>query len=159
MLKDKKTEKIIYRKSITNIKNIICSNKHNKLLTIIIPKINLQRDIYPINSQLNNIEKNIKILPSSNLNTNSFIIASHSGTNSNAYFNNINVLNNKDLIYLHLKDNIYTYKVINKYYINKTGYLEISKYRNNSLILITCSRIHKDKQLIIISKLININKN
>ncbi|MBR3162284.1 MAG: sortase [Bacilli bacterium] len=157
-IRDKKIEKTIYQKSINNPKNTIYSTKQKKLLTIVIPKINLEKNIYPINSSLNNLGKNIKILPYSDISTNSFILASHSGNNSNAYFNNITLLNNSDLIYIYLKDNIYTYKVINKHYINKTGYLEITESRINKLILVTCSRTHKDKQLIIISKLVNINK-
>ena len=142
---------------INNIPSIVNNKKEEKLLTLIIPKINLNKDIYPINSSNNNINNNIKLLSSSNINKNTYILASHSGTNNNAYFNNLPNLNIKDKVYINKSNNIYTYQITNIYYINKTGYLEISKNIDNTIILITCSRIYKNKQLIIISKLINTN--
>ena len=111
--------------------------------------------MYNINSKLNNINKNIKILEYSNLNNNFLILASHSGTNYNAYFNNLIKLNKDDLIYIKYNNFIYTYKIYNIYYIKKTGYLDVKKDLSNTLILITCSTREKDKQLIIMSTIID----
>ena len=63
------------------------------LFKLEIPTINLNKNIYPIDSPLNNIEKNIEILKYSNIEKNFIILASHSGNNSNTYFNNIVNLN------------------------------------------------------------------
>ena len=150
--------KIIEKKNFT----YFIPKKYNReqeslLLTINIPKINLHKKVYQINSKENNVNKNIQILSASNINKNKIILASHSGTNNNAYFNNLNILNLKDNIYIKKENNIFNYKINNIYYINKTGYLEIEKDLLNTLILITCSKKDKNKQLIIKSKLVSIN--
>lgn len=150
-VKTKKILKIEY----TNIINI--NNKERELLTISIPRINLVKEVYSINSNNNNIKYNIQILSSSNINTNTFILASHSGTNKNAYFNNLYKLRINDIIYIIKDKNVFTYQINNIYYINKTGFLEIERNIKNKLILITCSTKYKNKQLIIKSNLINIS--
>lgn len=122
-----------------------------------IPKIDLFQKIYNINSKQNNVDKNIEVLSSSNTEDNNIILASHSGTNNNAYFNKLSLLKIKDLIYIYYQNKEYIYQVTNIYYIEKTGYLEISKYSKNTLILITCSLKYNNKQLIVTSNLININ--
>ena len=119
------------------------------LFKLEIPTINLNKNIYPIDSPLNNIEKNVEILKYSNIENNFIILASHSGNNSNTYFNNIVNLNNEDIIYLKTKEKTIKYKVNKKYYIEKTGYLNISTNQMNILLLITCSRNNINKQLII----------
>lgn len=111
--------------------------------------------MYNIDSPLNDINKNIKILSSSDLNKNSIILASHSGNSKNAYFNNLNNLENNDLIYIYHNNKKYAYQINKIYYIDKNGYLEIPEIMSNTLILITCSLKYKNKQLIIISKLVS----
>ena len=64
-------------------------------------------------------------------------------------------LNKNDLIYITLQNNTYVYGVKNIYYINKTGYMEIPEELSNILILITCSVKYKNKQLIVVSTLID----
>lgn len=54
-----------------------------------------------------------------------------------------------------MKNNTYVYEVKNIYYINKTGYMEIPEELSNTLILITCSVKYKNKQLIVVSTLID----
>lgn len=142
---------------ILNIKQILTNNE-KELLIISIPKIKLIKKVYNINSKLNNININVEILSSSDLNNNIFFLAAHSGNNINNYFNNLTYLYKEDQIYLKIGNKLYTYSVNNIYYINKTGYLEIPENISNTLVLITCSTTHKNKQLIIESKLISIKK-
>ena len=97
---------------------------HNKkeeyLLVLNIPKINLTKKVYPLDNELNNIDKNVEILSYSKIKENNFILAAHSGTNDNAYFNNLYLLKLTDIIFIHYENYIYTYSVNNIYYINKT---------------------------------------
>ncbi len=141
---------IIYNK----IFNIIHNKNEEYLLVLDIPKINLIKKVYPFDNKLNNIDKNVEILSSSKIKENNFILAAHSGNNKNAYFNNLHLLKPTDIIYIHYKNYIYKYSVTDIYYINKTGYLKISKNLENKLILITCSRKYNDKQIIVVSNLI-----
>ena len=147
--------KIIYNNTPNKIKNITYNKKEEYLFVLNIPKINLSKKVYPLESKLNDINKNVKILSSSNIKNNLFILASHSGTNFNAYFNNLYLLKTTDLIYIDYQNTIYTYQVKDISYINKTGYLEIPKYLDNTLILITCSRKYINKQIIVSSTLVN----
>ena len=155
-----------YQKNVNFSKNIFFSkntyrikknnnSKERILLKINIPKINLLKNIYEVNSYLNHVDKNVTILPESKLGQKGIILAAHSGNNSNAYFNNISLLNKNDLIYITMKNNTYVYEVKNIYYINKTGSMEISEELSNTLILITCSVKYKNKQLIVVSTLID----
>ena len=155
-----------YQKNVNSSKNIFFSkntyrikknnnSKERILLKINIPKINLLKNIYEVNSYLNQVDKNVTILPESKLEQKGIILAAHSGNNSNAYFNNISSLNKNDLIYITLQNNTYVYEVKNIYYINKTGYMEIPEELSNALILITCSVKYKNKQLIVVSTLID----
>lgn len=134
------------------------NNKEKYLLLLEIPTIKLSKEVYPINSKLNNVDKNIEILSQSKINKNFLILASHSGTSRNAYFNNLEKLSNDDLIYIYYKNNKYIYQIKTIYYIDKTGYLKIKDDLKNTLILITCSTKFHKKQLIISSELINIIK-
>lgn len=149
-----------YSKAIFFTKNTYRVKKNNNskeriLLKINIPKINLFKNIYEVNSYLNQVDKNVTILPESKLEQKEIILAAHSGSNSNAYFNNISLLNKNDLIYITMKNNTYVYGVTNIYYINKTGYMKIPEKLSNTLILITCSVKYKNKQLIVVSTLID----
>ncbi len=144
--KYKENEKINNYINNSNIKN-------NYLLILEIPKIKLKKGIYPINSKDNDISKSIIILKESNIDNNTILLASHSGTNNNAYFNNIKKLIKKDIIYIYMNNKKYTYEVTDIYYIEKNGYLEINYNLENKLILITCSTIDNKKQLIVKSNL------
>lgn len=149
----KKTTTKIIQDKLNNINYNYISATNQKiedyLLIIEIPKIDLRQKVYNFDSKLNDIEKNIEILKSSSLEHNTIILASHSGTNKNAYFNNLINLSINDLIYIYRKQTKYIYKITKTYYVNKTGYLEIPKTTSNMIFLITCSTIYQDKQLII----------
>lgn len=139
-----------------NINNIIKSDKEAPIGYIKIPKINLNNEIYNINSKHNNIEENVTILKSSkSIKTKDslIILAAHSGSGKIAYFNNLNKLNINDTIELKYYDENYIFTVTNIYEQDKVGYIKISKKDESQLILTTCSTTTNNKQLIIESTL------
>ncbi|MBO5138485.1 MAG: sortase [Bacilli bacterium] len=118
-----------------------------------IDKINLTRPVYNIDSQQNNVEQNIQILtqsPHPNEENSQIILAGHSGTGDNAYFNNIDKLNKNDKISLSYNNNKYIYTIKEIWQEQKNGYIHIKKANHNTLILTTCSKT-KGKQLIIMA--------
>ena len=133
------------------------SNEHY-IAIIEIPKISLKKGLYTINSKLNDVNKNIQILKEStmpNEENSNLILASHSGSSRKSYFKNINKLENEDLIYIYYNNIIYTYKVVDKYEIEKTGYAVIKENTNKKVLtLITC-KINTNKQIVIVSELID----
>ena len=155
-----KYEKYVYiKEEQENIKKFLIDNNNTNtyLMVLNIPKINLNKGIYNIVDKNNNVSENIEILSSSNLDNNTIILAAHSGTASNAYFNNLNKLSINDILYIYYNQKKYTYIIKDMYYIPKKGYLKIEKNISNTLILITCSTIYNDKQIIITSYLENIS--
>ena len=140
-----------YTISKHEIKGIV---KENYIAILEIKKINLYKEIYPYQSQENTVDKNIELLANTlpdEINGN-VILASHSGNNYNAYFNNINKLSYGDRITIYYDNNVYNYNVINTYEIEKTGNLQVMKTNANILTLITCKN-HTNKQIVIISRL------
>ena len=120
--------------------------------TLIIEKINLNKPLYPINDKKNNIEENVTILPGSISpeKENSIIfLAAHSGPAPNSYFNDLDKLEKQDKIILNINNKTYLYKVTSIWETNKDGTIEVSKQSTNQLILTTCSKKDKSKQLII----------
>ncbi len=112
-----------------------------------ITKINLNQDIYRIDSKENTIEKNVQILKEST--DNLIIIAAHSGSGKIAYFNNLNKLLINDEVSLTLNKKNNTYIVKNIWEQKKNGYINISKEEQDQLILTTCSPNHNGYQLIV----------
>ena len=119
---------------------------------IIIDKINLQKNLYKIDSPQNNVEKNVTILKESTPPTEEksiMILAAHSGKGDIAYFNSLNKLEINDSIILIYKDKKYTYIVKDIWEEPKTGYINFNKEKDKQLILTTCSPTNNKKQLII----------
>ncbi len=129
------------------------SNKESPIGKIHISKINVDKPLYKVESNLNNVEKNVTILKDS---SSLFVLAAHSGTGYNAYFKDLNKLNINDTINLTYKNNNYTYQVINIFEQEKTGYININEQEYDQLFLTTCS-YNENKQLIIECKKINSN--
>lgn len=129
------------------------NKKPATLAVLYIPKIKLYRHLEKQNSVYNDINKNIKTIKYDNpsKNNNTIILAAHSGTSSVSYFKKICKLKNNDYIYLYTKNKKYTYKVIKKYQVKKTGYIRVNT-KGKTLVLTTCSMTEKEKQLIIITK-------
>ena len=120
--------------------------------SLIIEKINLNKPLYPINDKKNNIEENVTILPGSispDKENSIIFLAAHSGPAPNSYFNDLDQLEEKDKIILNINNKEYTYEVTSIWETKKDGSIEVFKQSTNQLILTTCSKKDKNKQLII----------
>lgn len=116
-----------------------------------IPKINLKKNLFKVNSKKNNIEYNVEVLKESifpNEDNSIIFLAAHSGNGNNAYFSDLKLLTNGDIIILSYNNTIYKYVVINKKEIIKNGYITGNRNNNDEIILTTCSD-NLGKQLII----------
>lgn len=115
-----------------------------------IPVIKLKRGFYSITSEYNDVNKNIQVIADDM--DKLLILAAHRGNSKVSFFQNLEKLSMGDEIYLNYKHRIYKYKLYYKYYENKDGNLSI-KYDNTKdvLVLITCVRELKDKQVIYIA--------
>lgn len=122
-----------------------------------VPKIRLKRGFVSIDSKYNNVDKNIYIVATSSypdLDGGNFIIAGHSGTAWNAFFNNLHEVGVGDKVYVTYNNVKYTYSINNIYEQNKTG--KIAIYRDQTkttLTLITCTNNKDDKQTVYIAYL------
>lgn len=141
-------------------KNIVASDykedfnevKEDILGFIIIPKINIKRNLYPLDSSLNNVDKNIEVLKGSSMpdvSGGNFILAAHNGESPIAYFHDLDKLENGDEVTIGYGDIEYRYVISNKYEVQKTGKVEIKRDKNKKTItLITCKG--ENEQLVVI---------
>ena len=131
-------------------------NKEEYLGILEIKKIKLRKGFYKLNSNLNNVDKNIMILSSSNMpdvNKSNLILASHSGNSSVSYFRYLDKLDMGDIASIYYLGKKYDYKLINYYDVDKNGIVQIIKNNDiNTLILITCKK-NTDKQTVFIFEL------
>ena len=124
-----------------------------------IPQIKLKKGIYLKEDKRNNIEENIEIHKESdypNVDNSNIILMAHSGTGANAFFKDLEKLNQDSLIELYYEKAKYVYKIDNYYDIDKIGIATIKRDINKKTItLITCSQKDKTKQLVYIGYLID----
>lgn len=113
---------------------------------LIIPKIEMKKGFYNVDSRLNNVNKNVTLINSNIPNT--YILAAHSGTGSLAYFNNLRYLEVGDDIYLMFSDRKIHYKIVKIRNEVKNGKIHI-KNKEKMIILTTCNQEMKGYQLII----------
>lgn len=121
-----------------------------------IKKIKLRKGFYKFNSNLNDVDKNIMIVSSSNMpdvNKGNLILASHSGNSSVSYFRYLDKLDMEDIASIYYLGKKYDYKLINYYDVDKNGSVQIIKNNDiNTLTLITCKK-NTDKQTVFIFEL------
>ena len=131
-------------------------NKEEYLGILEIKKIKLRKGFYKLNSNLNNVDKNITIVSSSdmpNVNKGNLILASHSGNSSVSYFRYLDKLDMEDIASIYYLGKKYYYKLINYYDVDKNGSVQIIKNNDiNTLTLITCKK-NTDKQTVFIFEL------
>lgn len=135
-------------------------NKEEEFLLILeIPKIGLKRGVYPLGSDQNTIEKNVAILKESSLPqevNGNVVLAAHNGTARISYFNQFHRLELNDIVYIYHEGIKYTYQIDEIYDVKKDGSVEISRDLNqNTLTLITCKKDTNDRQLVVVSYLVN----
>jgi len=130
------------------------TNNQNYIGILEIPKINLKRGFYSINSKYNNVDYNITIINGStypNEENNNLILAAHSGDCPVCYFENLYKLKIDDIAYLYYNNIKYSYKIVNIYEEEKDGTVAIYRdYDKNVLTLITCTRNSNTKQTVYI---------
>ena len=138
-----------------NLLEIINFREEDKLFEIYIPRIKLKGNVYNIGSKNNNVDYNIELLDNSNLEENLYFLASHSGSSRASYFDNLVYLEKGDFIILRNKDRILIFVVRDMFYIDKSGYFNVSySATGRELFLITCSLNYVNRQLIVRTKLI-----
>lgn len=117
-------------------------NYKNPVLEI--PKINLKKEFYPNNKELNTVSKNIQVINTSKMptekNTN-LILAAHSGNSNIGYFKHLDQLQTNDIAYIYYKEKKYKYIITKIYDVYKTGYVSINRDQDKTtLTLITCKK-------------------
>ena len=131
----------------------------NYIAVIEIKKINLKSILVDQKSKQNNVNKHIQIMGSStmpNVANGTLILAGHSGNGWNAYFKNLIKLKLDDIVTIYYGGMKYNYSVIKIYNQKKNGQIKLNyNHTETNLILTTCHSYDKNKQLIVITKLIN----
>ena len=122
-----------------------------------IPKINLNKGFFPMESSQNNVEKNIYIVNGSSypdVENGNFIVAAHSGTGWKAFFNNLYKLNKGDKVEVIYNYKLYRYNITKIYKQSKTGTIAIYRnYDKTTLTLVTCTNNDSKTQTIYIAEL------
>ena len=125
-----------------------------------IPKINLTKGFLDIRSTENDVDKNLLVVEGSNYpdkEQGNFIIAGHSGTGWNSFFNDLYKLNENDTVYVTYKGKKYIYLIKNIYKQPKIGKLAIYRdYTKTTLTLITCTNNDSTTQTVYIAELSNV---
>ena len=141
------------RNTNTSYISTVSKEENDEIIgTLTINKLNLSKNIYNINSSHNNVEENVTIL---NDDMNLIVLAAHSGPGYIAFFNDLDKLELNDTVNLTYNNKNLVYKVINIEEQPKDGTIEINKTDKQRLILTTCSKKDKTKQLVVITKKID----
>ena len=123
-----------------------------------IPKINLKRGVVNNTKNFRSINYAISVDNSSkypNENGN-FILYSHSGNSSIAFFNKLYKVDKDDDIYVYYNGIKYHYKVVKKYDIEKTGKAKVISSKSDKYItLITCNQSRNGYQIVIEGKIMD----
>ncbi len=153
--KDKKSSSSNNKKS-TNYKS---NSRYLGYLTI--SKIGLKAGIPWKDSSMNNVDKGIYTLPVSNypdVENGNLVLAAHSGNASISYFKNLWKLAVGDTANVSYNGKTYSYKIVNIYYVEKTGTVQITRNtKKTSLTLITCTKDSDTLQTVYILELYAIN--
>lgn len=127
-----------------------------------IPKINFTKGFLDNRSEENDVDKNLLVVNGSNypdVDKGNFIIAGHSGTGWNSFFNDLYKLNVGDTAYISYKNKKYIYQITNIYTQPKVGKIAIYRdYTKTTLTLITCTNNDSTTQTIYIAELLQIEE-
>ena len=127
---------------------------YNYIGILEIPKLNLRRGFYSLDSPYNNVDSNITVINGSSFpdeENNNLILAAHSGNCSYCYFNTLYKLEIGDIAYLTYAGETHTYKIVNIYIVEKTGTVTIYRnYNTKVMTFITCTRNSNTEQTVYI---------
>lgn len=125
-----------------------------------IPKIDLKKGFFPIESSKNNVDRNLFIVNGSSypdVENGNFIIASHSGAGWNAFFRQLYKVEKGDQAIVTYNGKNYTYTITKIYTQAKTGTIAIYRnYDKTTLTLVTCTKDDLSKQTVYIAELTDI---
>ena len=123
-----------------------------------IPKINVKRGFYNLNSGYNNVDYNVTMINGSTMpdeENSNLILAAHSGDCPVCYFEKLYKLKIDDEAYVTFKNVKYKYKIVDIYEVEKDGTVAIHRnYEKKCLTLITCTRNSNTKQTVYILEII-----
>ena len=122
-----------------------------------IPKLKIYYGFYSLNDQKNQIKNGIEVMSGSSLpsiNGSNIVLVAHSGIAYNILFDRLDVLGIEDEVNLYFNNIKYIYKVKRILKKDKKDILSTIKNNKNTLILITCDKKEKDKNLIVYLELI-----
>lgn len=143
--------------NVTFITENTYAQEYKEVMKIIIPKVDVNNNIYDYSSPLNNIDLNVSIMKESDLpdvENGNVIIGAHSGYGPLAYFKKLNLIEIDDYVKIIYNDNTYNYRVVNKYLDEKDGSIYIRRnYNKNTLTLYTCNPNDKENFLVVICEL------
>ena len=124
-----------------------------------IPRIELKRGFYNIDSKYNTIEKNVTMVEGSTMpdvDKGNLILMAHSGDAYVSYFAYLYLLNTGDNVYITYNGVKYHYRIVNIYYVEKNGMVLITRNLDKtSLTLITCTKDDDTSQTVYIAELVN----
>ncbi len=131
---------------------------YSKYLGVLrIPKINLKRGFYNVDSRYNTIEYNVTLLRGSDMpdvKDGNLVLIGHSGTAWISFFDKLYKLDKGDKAYIDYKGNEYSYTIKNIYKVPKNGYVTIIRnYNRTTLTLITCTRNDDKTQTVYIAEM------
>ena len=141
-----------------NDKNDITINNSNYLAVLKIDKINLEKGLYSIDSNMNNVDYNIEILKESkmpDIENGNLILAGHNGSSSVSFFRNLEKLKKDNDVFIYYNGFKYRYKIDKFYDVNKTGKVSLIREYKTSITLITCKKGTNDKQVVYIGYLVD----
>jgi LPXTG-site transpeptidase (sortase) family protein len=131
---------------------------YSKYLGVLrIPKINLKRGFYNVDSRYNSIEYNVTLLKGSDMpdvKDGNLVLMAHSGTAWISFFDKLYKLEKGDKAYIDYKGYEYAYTIRNIYNVPKNGYVSIVRnYNKTTLTMITCTRNDDKSQTVYIAEM------
>lgn len=129
----------------------------NYTAVIEIPKISLKSGVVNSTKNFKSINYAISVDNSSHYpdEKGNFILYSHSGNSSIAFFNKLYKLTKGDNIYVYYNGIKYYYEVIKKYDIKKTGKAKVINSKSDKIItLITCDLRKNGYQIVVEGKIV-----
>ena len=136
-----------YHLAFQKLNEIKDFNEVNKSI-LVIPKIAFTKPFFPDNLDRNNLDNGIMSIK----NNNHLLLASHSGESFHSYFKKLEELNIGDDFYIKENNLEQKYLIVDVKYKDKDGKLFYQSSENNLVILITCSKKIKDKQVYFVGK-------
>lgn len=122
-----------------------------------IPKIDLKKGLYDINSRYNTVSRNVMILSPSDypdIDKGNFILAAHSGNGYLSFFRNLYKLSEGDYAYVYYNNVKYSYEITSIYYQPKTGTISVHKpIGKTTLMMITCTKNDESSQTVYVAEL------